>query len=278
MSQPMLTLEDELRLKIEQSGYCAEGFAEHYDAYRPKPPAVLPTLLMRIAQIERPRLVVDLGSGTGLSTYIWTEHAEQVIGIEPNEAMRRQAERRDGVSNVRFQAGFGHQTHLPGESADIVTSAQALHWMEPQATLAEIARILRPGGLFCDCHYLWPPALPWEVEQAFIHFRKQMERLAEAAEGQKEKSRCPHEEKLAQIRQSGRFRYVRELFLSGKERGNAERLVGMACSTSIASRFLKLGSQEARQTLAEFRQIAEQTLGEETQPWYFSYRVKVAVK
>jgi ubiquinone/menaquinone biosynthesis C-methylase UbiE len=278
MSQPTFTLEDELRLKIEQSGYCADGFAEHYDAYRPKPPAILPALLMQMAQIERPRLVVDLGSGTGLSTYIWAEHAEQVIGIEPNEVMRRQAERHEGFSNVRFQAGFGHETHLPSDSADIVTCAQALYWMEPEATLAEIARILRPGGLFCDCHYLWPPALPWKVEQAMGRLRQQIDKPEEAPPGSREAKGFTHEEQLAQIRQSDWFRYVRELFLSSEERGNVARLVGLACSTSTASRFLTLRSEEAQRALVEFRQIAEQTLGAEIQTWCFSYRIKVAVK
>ena len=44
------------------------GFADVYDAYRPRPPAVLADVLCGLAGVERPTLVVDLGSGTGSST------------------------------------------------------------------------------------------------------------------------------------------------------------------------------------------------------------------
>ena len=37
--------------------------------------------------------------------------------------------------------------------------------MEPTATLAEIARILRPGGLFAAYDYDWPPTLHWELDR-----------------------------------------------------------------------------------------------------------------
>ena len=41
------------------------GFAEEYNTYRPNPPAVLRNVLTEIAMVRRPKLVVDLGSGTG---------------------------------------------------------------------------------------------------------------------------------------------------------------------------------------------------------------------
>src|SRR5262249_48629656 len=44
-------------------------------------------------------------------------------------------------------------------------AAQSFHWMEPTATLAEIARILRPGGLFAAYDYDWPPAIQWELDR-----------------------------------------------------------------------------------------------------------------
>jgi hypothetical protein len=71
---------------------------------------------------------------------------------------------------------------------------------------------------------------------------------------------------------------LRELFLSGEETGSSARLVGLAYLTSVASQFLRMGSKETQQALAELRQVAEQKSGNEMQPWSFSYRVKVAVK
>ncbi|HNP88354.1 MAG TPA: hypothetical protein PKK78_19615 [Kouleothrix sp.] len=46
------------------------GFADHYDAFRPQPPVMLVTILTQLAEVPYPTLVVDLGSGTGLSTIL----------------------------------------------------------------------------------------------------------------------------------------------------------------------------------------------------------------
>jgi predicted O-methyltransferase YrrM len=51
-------------------------------------------LLTQLIDTPHPRLVVDLGSGTGLSTVLWGERAERVIGIEPNADMRNEAARK----------------------------------------------------------------------------------------------------------------------------------------------------------------------------------------
>ena len=60
------------------------GFADDYHSVRPRPPAALKSLVLSLAQTARPRLVVDLGSGTGLSTWHWADTAEKVVGVEPN--------------------------------------------------------------------------------------------------------------------------------------------------------------------------------------------------
>ena len=60
------------------------GKASSYDRVRPSPPPALLDLLTQVIHLPRPTLVVDVGSGTGLSTAVWGERAERVIGIEPN--------------------------------------------------------------------------------------------------------------------------------------------------------------------------------------------------
>ncbi len=155
------------------------GEAESYDAFRPQSPPIIMDVLTQLARIQRPSLVVDIGSGTGLSTLMWAERAERVIGIEPNADMRHQAEMHTSqlahVKNVTYQDGLSTQTNLPSECADIVTCSQALHWMEPEPTFVEIARILRPGGVFAAYDYDLPFTIDWEVEQSenevMAHFR-----------------------------------------------------------------------------------------------------------
>src|SRR5947207_11499657 len=150
---------------IDRSGYEREGFAGGYDRFRPRPPRALLELLCRYGRVGRPVLVVDLGCGTGLSTRAWSGTAERAVGIEPNPAMLAVAEE---APDVEYRAAFAHETGLPAAGADIVTCSQSLHWMEPEPTFAEAARILRPGGVFAAYDYNWPPVVDPEVDAAFV--------------------------------------------------------------------------------------------------------------
>ncbi|TML39396.1 MAG: class I SAM-dependent methyltransferase [Actinobacteria bacterium] len=141
-------MSDFSRTLIERSGYESEDFADLYNRYRLAPPRELLDILTLVAEAERPRLVVDLGAGTGLSTRVWAERAERVIGVEPNARMVERARRATQESNVDYVEAYAADTGLGGVEADIVTCAQAFHWMEPDPVLAEAAGLLRPGGVF----------------------------------------------------------------------------------------------------------------------------------
>src|SRR3954470_16097163 len=74
---------------LRTSGYERSGFADGFDANRPSPPAAVLDILCLEAQSQRPRLVVDLGSGTGLSTRPWAGRADEVVGVEASPEMRK---------------------------------------------------------------------------------------------------------------------------------------------------------------------------------------------
>src|SRR5436309_2162724 len=181
---------------LRRTGYERPGFAEGYDSHRPSPPATLLDMLCLEAQVERPRLVVDLGSGTGLSTRAWAERADEVVGIEGSPEMRAQAEAATAAPNVRFVQAYAQDTGLPEAAADIVTCSQSFHWMEPEPTLAEAARILRPGGVFAAYDYDWPPVVHPEVEAAFEELMRRLGRMR-AEHGRARVSKDKH---LARIR------------------------------------------------------------------------------
>lgn len=258
------------------------GFADTYDKYRPKPPVVLIDILTQLAQIDCPRLVVDLGSGTGLSTRIWADRADAVIGIEPSADMRRLAEAQTAllpnVKHIRYKTGYSHQTDLVDGCADIVTCSQSLHWMEPESTFAEVARILRPGGVFAAIDCDWPPTMNWQAEDAYARFDDRCEKIGEQRgyfSDIKEWDKAGH---LARIRTSGKFRYVKEIVLHNREMGNAERLVGLMMSQGGVAGLRRRGMSEAEIGVPEFRAVAQKTLGDELAPWYFHYRVRLGVK
>jgi ubiquinone/menaquinone biosynthesis C-methylase UbiE len=97
--------------------------------------------------------IVDIGSGSGRSTFYFAQYAKNVIGVEPEKAMQELAEReaiRRGSTNVRFLEGSGQEIPLADKSADVVTAiTAAFHPIEEIVPMfiREATRILRPGGL-----------------------------------------------------------------------------------------------------------------------------------
>jgi SAM-dependent methyltransferase len=255
------------------------GKASSYDRARPTPPPALLDLLTQVIHLPHPALVVDLGSGTGLSTAIWGERAERVIGIEPNADMRKEAvhkvEDNPYAAQIECREGLAHQTGLPDGCADIVTAAQAFHWMEPTSILAEIARILRPGGLFAAYDYDWPPTINWELDRLAQEVSRRLVELVRERGLAQNLKIWPKDKHLDRMRESGHFRFTREVLLHHIEQGDAARFLEMMRSNAFSSQF-QFTEQEIgfdRLTRAAF-----QSLGSEPVPWYLSYRVRIGVK
>jgi len=265
---------------IGRSGYEREGFADVYDASRPSPPDALLDVLVHVAQTPRPRLVIDLGAGTGLSTRAWADRAEEVVGVEANPAMVARARAATSATNVRFVEAFASETGLVAGDADLVTCAQSFHWMEPQAVLGEAARLLRVGGVFAAYDYDVPYGLVVhpEIDEAWIaHFTSRGEarrRLGLEAGA----SISPKERHLERIRESGHFRLERELVCHGWEEVDAERMRGLA--TSIGGPRGIFGDQ-APEVQASFERVcetAERVLGDRRVPMLLCYRIRLGVR
>jgi ubiquinone/menaquinone biosynthesis C-methylase UbiE len=226
------------------------------------------------AQVERPRLVVDLGCGTGLSTRAWADRGDEVVGVEASPEMCAHADAATTAENVRFVEAYAQETGLPGEAADVVTCSQSFHWMEPEATLAEAARILRPGGVFAAYDYDWPPVSHPDVDAAF----EEMIRRVGAARADRGRPRYPKTGHLDRIKESGHFRYAREVVLHSREPGSAERIVGMALSLGPLTVLLQEGVTEEEIGLATLREAAERALGDRDVELLLGYRVRLGVR
>jgi SAM-dependent methyltransferase len=123
----------------------AVGFARSADAYdraRPEYPAGAIAWLAERMGLRSGRTVVDLAAGTGKLTRPLAATGAETIAIEPVAEMRA----RIGPSAARALDGTAEAMPLPDASADAVTVGQAFHWFDGPAALAEIHRVLRPGG------------------------------------------------------------------------------------------------------------------------------------
>ncbi len=103
--------------------------------------------LLAFAGSER---AIDVATGTGHTALAIAPHCAEVIGVDPTPEMLREAQavaEARGVRNVRWV--LGQAEHLPFEDAscDVVTVRRAPHHFQSiPAALAEMRRVLRPGG------------------------------------------------------------------------------------------------------------------------------------
>ena len=88
--------------------------------------------------------VLDLGAGTGKLTTRLVERGLNVVAVDPITEMLDVL--RTALPGTPALLGTAEQIPLPDNSLDAVLVAQAWHWFDTERAVAEIARVLRPGG------------------------------------------------------------------------------------------------------------------------------------
>ncbi|MDE1997078.1 MAG: methyltransferase domain-containing protein [Rhizobiaceae bacterium] len=129
------------------------GLASDYRKARPTYPAEMAKAIAAFAgDILGPgATVVDVGAGTGISTFAILSalpSGTAAVGIEPNADMRAQAMAATPAGlDTTFIAGAADDLKLGDEEASMVTTGQAIQWFDRPKFYAEVARVLRPGGV-----------------------------------------------------------------------------------------------------------------------------------
>jgi SAM-dependent methyltransferase len=133
--------------------------AAEYARGRPGYPAVA----VRFCLPEEATKVLDLGAGTGKLTERLLELGLDVVAVEPLPEMRALI-----PPAALALDGSAEAIPLPDSAVDAVLVGQAFHWFERDAALAEIARVLRPGGTLGLLWNLIDKGEPWVAEIAEI--------------------------------------------------------------------------------------------------------------
>ena len=103
--------------------------------------------------------VVDLGAGTGKLTASLLGRAETVTAVEPDPQMRQLIE--TNLPEAVTLEGTAESLPLPDASADLITVAQAWHWVDVPAASREVARVLRPDGALALIWNVRDETVPW---------------------------------------------------------------------------------------------------------------------
>jgi ubiquinone/menaquinone biosynthesis C-methylase UbiE len=144
---PGITTARKTDLRNEPSVGCAE-FREGSGYEHESEVMALRRLLDRLLTGSRFRTAVDVGGGYGRLSAVLTEYADQVTLVDPSSQQLGLAKRAfpGGPPFRRRRADAAHLGFADG-SIDLVTLVRVLrHLPEPEPELAELSRILRPGG------------------------------------------------------------------------------------------------------------------------------------
>ncbi len=124
-----------------------DGRAKDYTAARPSYAAALIDCLYSSFDFSADSVIADIGSGTGKFAAHLLEKGSTVCCVEPNEDMRRAAEKvLSGYEKFRSVNGGAEDTTLADDSVDHITTAQAFHWFDTEKFRRECSRIIRKGG------------------------------------------------------------------------------------------------------------------------------------
>jgi SAM-dependent methyltransferase len=150
----------------------ARSFNRVADAYERGRPSWPPEVL-ELLPIPEQATVLDVGAGTGKLTRVLAARYSKVFALEPLAELRAILEER--VPQAEALPGVAEAIPLGDGSVNAVFTGQAFHWFANDIAVAEIARVLRPGGVLAR---LWNEAI--DPNPLPADYRARLDELYEA--------------------------------------------------------------------------------------------------
>lgn len=138
--------------------------AAEYATFRPKYPAALFDFVASLP--ERRRAVWDCATGNGQAAVPLAERFERVVATD---ASAEQIAHATAHPRVTYGVALADASGLEDASMDLVTVAQALHWVPLDRFSAEVRRVVVPGGALAVWCYT-RPVLEGELDATLLRF------------------------------------------------------------------------------------------------------------
>jgi len=122
--------------------------SDSYANYRPKYPPALAEALATLCREKNTAL--DCGCGSGQLSILLADQFDKVIATD---ASTKQIENAEPHFNVVYKVAPAEKTPLPDHSVDMITVAQAAHWLDLEKFYAEAKRLLKPKGVLALITY-----------------------------------------------------------------------------------------------------------------------------
>jgi len=140
----------------------AQGYTANSEVYakgRPDYPPQVADWLRADLGLAPGKVALDLGSGTGKFLPNLATTGAAVLAVEPVDAMRARLIEQN--PDVQAMAGSAEHIPLADASVDAVICAQCFHWFANARALAEIHRVLKPGGMLGLIWNVRDERVPW---------------------------------------------------------------------------------------------------------------------
>jgi SAM-dependent methyltransferase len=122
--------------------------AAGYAAYRPTYPMELVNELAKITPSQA--LALDCGCGTGQLSVLLAERFDRVVATDASAA---QIEKAESHQRVTYRTALAEDSGLPDASVDLITVAQAAHWLDLDKFYTEVRRVARPNAVLALITY-----------------------------------------------------------------------------------------------------------------------------